>query len=193
MLTVVSEQSRIFPCTEGGTVQWMSPELLDPERFYLEGSHPTKESDCYGLGMVLYEILSGQTPFAPSKAPVVIWMVLEGRRPARPQGAEGRLFTDAIWGVLELCWKAQPSERTSVQAVFQVLGGNPSTVQSASDVGGDVEVDSDDQSDVSVKGSRMFSRSITGSLLIIYCGMQDRQLRMVRTCSRLHHSPILIV
>ena len=167
LLTVVSGQStRISSSTEGGTVQWMSPELLDPERFNLEGSHPTKESDCYALGMVVYEVLSGQTPFAPSKAPVVIWMVLEGRRPARPQGAEGRLFTDAIWGVLELCWKAQPSERTSVEAVFQGLGGDPSTVQSASYVGGDVEADSDDQSDVTAKGSRMFPHFIPGSLLI---------------------------
>ena len=143
----------------------MSPELLDPERFGLEGSHPTKESDCYALGMVVYEVLSGQTPFAPSKAPVVIWMVLEGRRPGRPQGAEGRLFTDAIWGVLELCWKPQPSERTSVEAVFRGLGGNPTSVRMAPDADGDgdVETDSDDQSDVTAKDSRMFLSFIPGS------------------------------
>ena len=168
LLTMVSDQSTLISSfTEGGTFQWMSPELLDPERFSLKGSHPTKESDCYALGMVVYEVLSGRTPFAQSKAPVVIRMVLEGRRPARPQGAEGGLFTDAIWGVLELCWKAQPSERTSVEAVFQSLGGDPSTVQSASYAGGGVEADSDDQSDVTAKGSRMFPHFIPGSLLII--------------------------
>ena len=168
LLMMVSDQSTpISSFTEGGTVQWMSPELLDPERFSLKRSHPTKESDCYALGMVVYEVLSGQTPFAPSTPAVVIWMVLEGRRPTRPQGAQGRPFTDAIWGVLELCWKAQPSERTSVEAVFQSLGGNPSTVQSASYAGGDVEADSDDQSDVTAKGSRTFPHFIPGSLLII--------------------------
>ena len=45
--------------TAGGTYRWMSPELLDPERFRIpesEGDRPTKKSDCYALGMVIYEV-----------------------------------------------------------------------------------------------------------------------------------------
>ena len=37
----------------------MSPELLDPERFRIpesEGGRPTRQSDCYALGMVIYEV-----------------------------------------------------------------------------------------------------------------------------------------
>jgi len=37
----------------------MSPELLDPERFEMpqsEGNRPTRQSDCYALGMVIYEV-----------------------------------------------------------------------------------------------------------------------------------------
>ena len=34
----------------------MGPELLDPERFGVEGDRPTKESDCYAFGMVIYEV-----------------------------------------------------------------------------------------------------------------------------------------
>jgi hypothetical protein len=37
----------------------MSPELLDPELFDIpqsEGDRPTKQSDCYALGMVIYEV-----------------------------------------------------------------------------------------------------------------------------------------
>ena len=62
---------------EGGTLQWMSPELLDPERFSLTKSRPTKEADCYALGMVIYEILSGQTPFSPSRPHITTFKVLE--------------------------------------------------------------------------------------------------------------------
>jgi len=43
----------------GGTHRWMSPELLDPERFGMpesEGNRPTRQSDCYALGMVIYEV-----------------------------------------------------------------------------------------------------------------------------------------
>jgi len=45
--------------TGGGTRRWMSPELLDPERFGIpesEDSRPTRQSDCYALGMVIYEV-----------------------------------------------------------------------------------------------------------------------------------------
>jgi len=44
--------------TGGGTRRWMSPELLDPERFGIpesEDNKPTRQSDCYALGMVIYE------------------------------------------------------------------------------------------------------------------------------------------
>ena len=37
----------------------MSPELLHPERFGIpesESDRPTRQSDCYALGMVIYEV-----------------------------------------------------------------------------------------------------------------------------------------
>ena len=37
----------------------MSPELLYPEKFGMpesEGNWPTRQSDCYALGMVIYEV-----------------------------------------------------------------------------------------------------------------------------------------
>jgi len=37
----------------------MSPELLYPERFGMpesEDNRPTRQSDCYALGMVIYEV-----------------------------------------------------------------------------------------------------------------------------------------
>jgi len=83
------------------------------------------QSDCYSLGMVIYEVLSGQAPFAPHKGSIVIRKVLEGERPARPQGDRGKLFTDAIWGLLELCWKPLPDNRISVGAVLQGLERKP--------------------------------------------------------------------
>ena len=45
--------------TSGGTIRWMSPELLDPGRFGVpgsEGDRPTRQSDCYAMGMVIYEV-----------------------------------------------------------------------------------------------------------------------------------------
>jgi len=42
--------------TDGGTTRWMSPELLDPDRFKITDCRPTKQSDCYAFGMVIYEV-----------------------------------------------------------------------------------------------------------------------------------------
>jgi serine/threonine protein kinase len=42
--------------TTGGSWRWMSPELLDPELFGVQGDRPTRQSDCYALGMVIYEV-----------------------------------------------------------------------------------------------------------------------------------------
>ena len=125
LLTITSDhQTFLTSCIEGGTTQWMSPELLDPERFGLKEGRPTKESDCYALGMVIYEVLSGQPPFSQCKGSVVIRKVLEGERPKRPQGDEGKVFTDGMWGLLKLCWKHQPRDRISSEAVLLGLEGN---------------------------------------------------------------------
>ena len=49
----------VMSFTPGGTARWMSPELIDPERFGImgsEGYRPTMQSDCYALGTVIYEV-----------------------------------------------------------------------------------------------------------------------------------------
>jgi len=130
----------------GSTPRWTSPELLDPECFGLKESHPTKESDCYALGMVIYEVLTGRPPFALCEGPVIVGKVLGGERPARPQGLEGKLITGSIWMVVQSCWKPQPGDRSSVKAVLLGLEGNLSAlVPTSPNVYGDAETDTDGQ------------------------------------------------
>ena len=102
-----------------GTVRWMSPERFDPERFGVQDSRTTKESDCYALGMVILEVLSGQVPFASSNYEnVVVFKVLGGEQPERPQEA---WFTNDVWGTLEGCWAPQPRDRPELKVVLQCL------------------------------------------------------------------------
>ena len=108
---------------EGGTIQWTSPELLDPEPFGLKDSCQTKESDCYALGMVIYEVLSGLPPFFQYKDTVIIRKVMEGERPGRPQGRRAAWFTDGLWGMLEHCWEPLPHDRPSLKVLLERLEG----------------------------------------------------------------------
>ena len=99
----------------------MSPELLDPDRFGLEDGRPTKDSDCYALGMVILEVLSGKPPFSSYNGLVVMRKIIEGERPGRPRGEEGVWFTNSLWEVLEQCWSTQPERRPTIDAVLQRL------------------------------------------------------------------------
>ena len=96
----------------------MSPELIDPGRFGSEDGRPTKESNCYALGMVILEVLTGQAPFPHYDTWRAILKVLDGERPERPQGAEGVQLTDNVWQTLEQCWSPKPEFRPTVEAVL---------------------------------------------------------------------------
>jgi len=155
----------------GGTVRWMSPELLDPESFGLETSYPTKESDCYALGMSVYEVLSGHVPFSQASFTGVIRDVVKGKRPERPRGATGPWFTDGLWAMLELCWKPQPADRPSLDIVLTCLQDTAPPLGSPSDMGGDAEIAADDQLNFTVTDPRGFSPFHPSPAVDHPCGM----------------------
>ena len=106
----------------GGTIRWMSPERFDPIRFGVRDGRPTRESDCYALGMVILEVLSGEVPFGCDCTELMVMhKVVEGGRPGRPGGAEGMWFTDELWGTLKMCWLPQPRNRPTIGAVSECL------------------------------------------------------------------------
>jgi serine/threonine protein kinase len=94
----------------------MGPELIDPEQFGLKSSHPTEASDCYALGMVIYETISGNLPFHGDADLTVFAKVIQGKRPPR-----GGKFRKDLWGMLERCWESQPSSRPSIGEVLRCL------------------------------------------------------------------------
>ena len=120
LLTVVSDSINLFSSsttqTHGGTLRWMSPELIAPEKFGLETNRPTRSSDCYSLGMVVYETFSGNIPFHETPDRAVFLKVVEGKHPSRVVG-----FTDGLWEMMEQCWMSHPDHRPNVEGVLQYL------------------------------------------------------------------------
>ena len=97
----------------------MSPELFDTE---IKDHHRTKYSDCYALGMVIYEVLSLRIPFHKDSDLTVVLKVSRGNRPERPEEAGGVVrFTDDMWGLLKLCWAEQPENRPNIEDILQYL------------------------------------------------------------------------
>ena len=123
LLAITSDTNLISSAsfTRGGTPQWMSPELFDPESFGLKSGSPTKRSDRYALGMLIYEVLSGKIPFSRDHPYVVVAKIVKGERPGRPRGAIGMWFTNEIWDVLESCWERTPRDRPRIGDVPQCL------------------------------------------------------------------------
>ena len=118
LLTIVSDPA-IFTTLSSlagrGTVRWMSPELFSEEH------RPTVESDCYALGMVIYEVLSGKIPFASSGNLFTQQKILRGDHPERPGGVQGSWFTNDLWEMLRCCWATRPESRPSIRAVSECL------------------------------------------------------------------------
>jgi len=112
----------------------MSPELISPEQFGSKKSRPTTTSDCYALGMVIYETISGNLPFHEHADLAVFVKVLKGDRPTR----RGR-FANDLWKMLESCWVPQPNDRPSIEDVLQCLEAD--SISSEAPLGVDEETE----------------------------------------------------
>ena len=166
-MTMASEQTNLvmsLPLID--KFRWMSPEFLKSVTSNPAESRPTKESDCYSLGMAIYEVLSGQVPFFSYDSAEVAEIVLRGERPKRPQGNGGKHFTDEIWELLDCCWKEHPGSRLNAKDVYIRLEETPSLSWTL-DTDGDADTDSDDGLVFVGRSSGSFSPSTSCSFLTV--------------------------
>jgi len=95
----------------------MSPERIAPDQFGFKNSRPTISSDCYALGMVIYETISGNIPFHRDiDLTVFMKVVVKGEHPPR-----GVKFTKSLWEMLEQCWATKPDDRPGIEEVLRCL------------------------------------------------------------------------
>ena len=83
-----------------GTVGWMAPEVMSGEK-------ASRAADLYAFGMVVWELLTGDTPFAGMHMMAVGRAVIDRReRPALPAQCP-----PALAGLVRALWAADPGAR----------------------------------------------------------------------------------
>jgi serine/threonine protein kinase len=103
-----------------GTPQYIAPELID-------GKEPTSATDLYALGIMLYELACGVTPFAGGSTMAVLRSHAE-RLPGRPPGVP-----DSLWDLISWLLGKHPASRpqsasqvaTLLDALVPELAGLP--------------------------------------------------------------------
>ncbi|KAF9649062.1 kinase-like protein [Thelephora ganbajun] len=159
LLTIISDPANFLSSssyTQGGTARWMSPELIDPQRFGFKKNRPTRSSDRYALEMVIYETISGDLPFHEHADLTVFMKVMEGKHPTR-----GVRFPESLWKMVELCWSSHPKNRPSIGDVLRCLEMVSNTSEPPS-IGVDEEMEENDDDWDSANGHLFVHNGMSG-------------------------------
>ncbi len=97
----------------GGTLPYMAPEHL--EAFQGEKRHPVDgRSDLYSLGLILFELLTGQHPFAVGHGPIrkLLPVMIAQRRERAPLLRQfNRAISPAVESIVRHCLEPDPARR----------------------------------------------------------------------------------
>ena len=67
------------------------------------------------------QVLTGQIPFRGAHESEVVFLVLEGRRPAKPENASVIGLSDLLWDLVQRCWDDNRERRPKVAEVVEHL------------------------------------------------------------------------
>jgi serine/threonine-protein kinase len=90
-----------------GTAMYMSPEQIRSERV-------DERADIYSLGVTLYEMLSGQPPYAADSALTLMMMVLNDPLPDLRQARKG--IPESLWAAVQKALAKEPAGRFQTMA-----------------------------------------------------------------------------
>ncbi|KAF7373433.1 Kinase-like protein [Mycena sanguinolenta] len=117
-LSNFSDATSSMTTNRGGSLYWMAPELIDPDRFGLQFAR-TPATDVYAFGCVCLELYTGRPPFADLREPAALLKITNNERPQRPVGPP--VVSDKLWNHVSACWADDPQARPGTQLVVQTM------------------------------------------------------------------------
>ncbi|KAL6274777.1 hypothetical protein ACE6H2_025469 [Prunus campanulata] len=95
-----------------GTIPWMAPELLNSKNNLV-----TEKVDVYSFGIVMWELLTGEEPYANLRSKELIAGIIKGSlRPEIPS------WCDPMWrSLMERCWSSDPDSRPPFSEIAKEL------------------------------------------------------------------------
>ena len=100
---------------EGGTLMFMSPELLAPQNFGMKHSIPTPQSDIYAFGLVIFQVRGNNDGHKTVHLTLFRFLQVKSHSPVVDR-----------WDFSSLCWPgcAQPNQITPQPLGFLTYSGN---------------------------------------------------------------------
>ncbi|ESK96318.1 hypothetical protein Moror_7104 [Moniliophthora roreri MCA 2997] len=121
-LATIIETERVDSTTSSaikGTVRWMAPEMFAPkDEAETNNSEAKWPRDIYAFACTIFEIMTGEPPFANLSGAAVMFKVITGVRPARP--VDG-WCPDKMWRLVERCWAQDPGMRPRATQLEKTL------------------------------------------------------------------------
>ncbi|KAG9080753.1 hypothetical protein FS749_007910, partial [Ceratobasidium sp. UAMH 11750] len=106
----------------GFTPRWTAPEILDEREV-----KQSEEADVYALGMTILETITGKVPYSHINNIVALIkaIAIKNETPKRPEEhmASNSEHGDALWSLLQSCWKFEPEERPDAAEVAKIMKG----------------------------------------------------------------------
>ena len=99
-----------------GTPHWMAPELFESQPY-------TNKIDVYAYGMLLWEILTQQTPYPGKSSSQIMYDVCnKQKRPPIPMRTPS-----ALKALINQCWAQDPNDRPTFKEIYKAFASNKVT------------------------------------------------------------------
>ena len=95
-----------------------------------------RDAQCARVLILTLQVLTGKLPFGRISGSEVVFKVVGGGRPSKPEDALKLGLSDDVWELLEDCWKTDHTSRPSVEGVLARVKAAASACGVLSPVGG---------------------------------------------------------